>query len=47
MKIDDFGSGYSSLNMLKMMQMFLRLMAFFVLQNEVKGQDILETISLE
>lgn len=46
-EIDDFGSGYSSLNMLKDISAdVLKIdMAFLrATENEVKGQDILETI---
>ena len=45
--MDDFGSGYSSLNMLKDISAdVLKIdMAFLrATENEVKGQDILETI---
>ncbi len=46
-EIDDFGSGYSSLNMLKDISAdVLKIdMAFLcATENEIKGQDILETI---
>ncbi len=46
-EIDDFGSGYSSLNMLKDISadVLKNDMAFLsATENEIKGQDILETI---
>ena len=47
MEIDDFGSGYSSLNMLKDISAdVLKIDMGFLRksENEVKGQDILESI---
>ena len=44
-EIDDFGSGYSSLNMLKDISAdILKIDMGFLTENELKGQDILESI---